>query len=119
VHNEQSLALQAAKQKASLALFDQWWGDIEKRFAVQGPQPASQGPQLPGGWLTDFNGGRTQPAAAAGFPTSFADAASRAAGRSVTFGAGSIVVNAAMGQSEEMVARLVREEMIALLEGAQ
>jgi hypothetical protein len=117
VHNAQYLALQEAKQKASLALFDQWWSDIEKRFAVQGPQPASQGPQLPGGWLTDFNGGRTQPAA--GFPTSFADAASRAAGRSVTFGEGSIVVNAAMGQSEEMVARLVRDEMIALLEGAQ
>jgi hypothetical protein len=118
VHNEQYLALQAAKQKASLALFDQWWSDIEKRFAVQGPQ-AQMGP-LPqaSGWLTDFNGGRTQPAAA-GFPTSFADAASRAAGRSVTFGAGAIVVNAAMGQSEEMVARLVREEMIALLEGAQ
>lgn len=115
VHNEQYLALQKAKQDASLALFDSWWDGVNKRLAVQGPQAATQGPQAQTGWLTDFNGGRTQPAG--GFPTSFAQMSPSV--RSVTVEAGAITVNAAAGQSEEMIARQVREELIALLEGVQ
>jgi hypothetical protein len=116
LHNENWLKIQDARQKASLALFDEWWGGVNKRFAEQGPMP-QMGP-LPqaSGWLTDFNGGRSQPAAS--FPTGFNQVMGGGT-RSVSISEGAIQIYGAPGQSEEMIARLVREEMITLLEWAQ
>ncbi len=115
IYNEQWLKIQQAKEKASLAMFDRWWDGINKRFAVQGPAPRPIGPQPQPGFLTDFAGGRAAPAGQ--FPSSFNQLLSGVqASRAVTIAEGAITVNAAAGQDEAEVARLVRDEMTALLE---
>lgn len=116
VHNENWLALQKSKQDASLALFDSWWSAIEQKFATQGPA-AQQAP----GWLTDFNGGRSD------WPTETPPAAPNAGGggtrgfgaRTFNVNEGAIKVYATAAQSEEQVARLVERRLLALLEGME
>lgn len=119
LHNKQYIALQQAKQDQSLKLFDQWWGGVNKRFAEQGARPEwSSTASLTSGGI-DMLGGRSVPIVEPTFPATFNEAASRARGSTVTFGEGSIQVYATPSQSEEQIARLVRDEMITLLEGAQ
>jgi hypothetical protein len=119
VYNENWMTLQQAKQAESLALFDAWWGAINQRFGERpiGPLPAESS-----GWLTDFAGGRSA------WPTGEVAPVAPASGGGGTRGFGSRTVNVQSGaiqiyatpaQSEADVARMVRDEMIALLEGVQ
>jgi hypothetical protein len=129
IHNQQWLAIQDAKQKASLKLFESWWDGVNLRFRAQGPATL-QGPMPNSGFLSSFNlppsfyttpdlaGGSTGPHTS--FPSSFAEAGARRTGpapsQAVTFEEGSIVVNAAPDMDEIMLARTVRTEMITALE---
>lgn len=98
LYNAQWLKLQELRQEQSLKMFDEFWSQMQQRFAVQGPMTQAQ-------YLTDFAGG-TAPAAS--FPTSF----SQAAGRSYTVGP--IAVYGAPGMDEEALARAVRSEVTEL-----
>jgi len=129
VHNEQWLKLQKSKQDASLLLFDEWWKAMGKKFAEQGPQRPS---------VSTSDVLRTPQAA---FPTHFADgglvrrsgmamvhagevvlnqgqqrAMAGGMARNVTIG--DIVVNAAAGMDESMLAMAVRRQIVAALEEA-
>lgn len=107
LHNADWLALQRTRQARSLALFEQFWAGIEERM-----KPVIQGPLPQTGWLTDFNGG-TAPIVSGG------GSSGGGGSRTVNINEGSIVIYGTAGQSESDIARLVRDELIELLEGAQ
>lgn len=106
LHNAAWLAIQKQRQAESLRLFQEFWDGLQSRFAVQGP---AEGPT----WLTDFAGGRSAPVVASAAPST----AGGGSVRTVTVQSGAIQIYATAAQSEQELARLVRDEMIALLEG--
>jgi hypothetical protein len=111
LHNAAWLEIQKARQAESLALFNQFWDGLQSRFAVQG---ADTGPT----WLTDFAGGRSAPVAPVAPVAGNAGGGGRGFG-TVTVQSGAIVINASPAQSEQVLARMVRDELVALLEGVQ
>lgn len=105
LYNDQWLALQKSKEEASLASFARWWDQVNAAFdaTVQGPVTEDQA------WPTRFVVPSGGPAAAIG-------PAPAGASRSVNIAEGAIQVYGAPGQDEAQIGRIVRDEMISLLE---
>lgn len=109
VHRDAWLELQKKQQDEALKLFGQFWAQFNQQFPntpgpVQGPVNG-----FPSGWQDFGYGGDTvaaQAAAAGGSSTS----------RSISIAQGAIVINAAAGQSEEEIGRIVERRMMGLLE---
>lgn len=113
--------LQAEQQRASLDLFAQFWRDFNNQFpgAVQGPRPKEDRAYpdhfADGGWVQRSGWARVH---AGEYVTPAAQARAMAGGmsRNVTFGEGAIIVHAAPGQSETLIASEVARQLVALLE---
>ena len=110
IHRDAWLREQDAQQKASLELFKQFWIEFGKLFPndpgpIQGPRPNA----FPNSWAELGVGSAWSARSGA------AVAASGGSTRNVSFAPGSIVVNGAAGQSEDVLARAVRREMELLL----
>lgn len=115
IHNKNWLTLQDLRQRQSLALFDAWLKEIEKKLADQ--LPPIQGPA--GQRITSFDGfGETRSGLANEYmlnPAQRAASGGSVSNRSITIAEGAIVVNAAPNHDERTVARQVRTEMERLL----
>ncbi|MCB0188523.1 MAG: hypothetical protein KDE31_29835, partial [Caldilineaceae bacterium] len=108
LYNQHWLDLQKAKEKESLLSFERWWDAVNEQInaTIQGPITEAEA------WPTRF----IVPGGGAAGAAPLANFGSGTTNRSVNIAEGAIVVNAAPGQNEAQVARLVREEMISLLE---
>lgn len=122
VHNEQYLAIQKAKQDASLLLFDDWWNEINKKFAPQGPKTEAEAqatawPQsfADGGWVQR---GGTAVVHAGEYVVNAGAARAMAGGMARNVTIGDINVYGAPGMSTDGLAAAVRRELMAALEEA-
>lgn len=115
IHNKTWLELQEERQRESIKLFDQWLKEIEKSLIAQ--LPAIQGPAGPRIMLEDYDPLRRGLATESMVnPVQRAAAGGSSTSRSITLAQGAIVVNAAPGQSEEEIGRIVERRMMGLLE---
>ena len=112
-----------AKQGASLKLFKEWFDEINKKFAPQGPKTEAEaggGAAFPthfaaGGWV-QRSGRATVHAGELILNRSQQMAMAGGMARNVSIG--EIVVNASPGMDENMLAMAVRRQIVAALEEA-
>lgn len=122
VHNEQYLSIQKAKQDASLKLFEDWFDEINKKFAPQGPktEAEAQATAWPksfadGGWVRRGGMARVH---AGEFVVPAGQARAMAGGMARNVTIGDINVYGAPGMSTDGLAQAVRRELMAALEEA-
>jgi hypothetical protein len=122
LHNEQWLKIQAERQKESLKLFDEFWKELNKRFAIQGPKTEAEtpAPAFPssfadGGWVQRGGMARVH---AGEFVVPAGQARAMAGGMARNVTIGDINVYGVAGQSADGLAAAVRRELMAALEEA-
>lgn len=139
LYSENYLKIQAARGKASLDLFNKFWDEIERRFAVQGPKTKEEAGQTPqgefaqtfadiirtvqakpgglamGGWV-EKTGLSLVHAGEYMIPAGAARAMAGGMARNVTIG--DVNVYASPGMNEQALAAAVRREIMTALEEA-
>lgn len=115
LHNENWLKIQELRQKESLKLFDEFWKEIQKRFAIQGPKTKEEAEPRAfpdsfalGGWVQRGGIARVH---AGEFVVPAAQARSMAGGMSRSVTIGDIHVYGTPGMDEATLGRAVRREV--------
>ena len=122
IHNENWLKIQAERSKASLKLWEDFWKEIEKKFAPQGPKTEAEAqatawPQsfADGGWVQRGGMARVH---SGEFVVPAGQARAMAGGMARNISIGDINVYGSPGMSTDGLAAAVRRELMAALEEA-
>lgn len=122
LHNKNWLTVQDLRQKESLKLFDEFWKELNKRWAIQGPKTEAQtpAPAFPssfaaGGWVQRSGMAMVHQGE---WVANRQTAAAMAGGMIRNISIGDIYVQALPGMSEDALVVAVRRELMAALEEA-
>lgn len=122
LHNKNWLKIQTERQKESLKLFDEFWKEINKRFAIQGPKtqadtpvPAFPSSFAAGGWVQRSGLALVHQGE---WVANRQTAAAMAGGMARNITVGDIYVTPLPGMDTDALAVAVRRELMAALEEA-